>query len=71
MDSSTAGFPVLRHLPRLAQTQVRCVSDAIQPSQSLLPPSPLALNLSMSQLYASGSQSIGTSASVLPMTMQG
>ena len=32
MDSSTPGFPVLHHLPELAQTHVLWVSDAIQPS---------------------------------------
>ena len=60
-----------------AQTHVRWVSDAIQPSHPLSPPSPLALNLSqhqsfpMSQLNASGGQRIGpsASASVLPMNI--
>ena len=33
------GFPVLQHLPELAQTHVHCVSDAIQPSP-LSSPSP-------------------------------
>ena len=56
------------------------VSDAIQPSHPLSCPSPPALNLSqhqpgsfpMSQLFASGGQSIGvsTSASVPPMNIQ-
>ena len=31
-DWSTPGFPVLKHLPELAQTHVHWVSDAIQPS---------------------------------------
>ena len=39
------GFPVLHHLPELAQTHVYWLSDAIQPSHSLLLPSPSALNL--------------------------
>ena len=30
MDGSTPGFPVLHHLPELAQTHVHWVSDAIQ-----------------------------------------
>ena len=34
------GFPVLPHLPELAQTHVNRVSDAIQPSHPLLSPSP-------------------------------
>ena len=37
MDCSTQGFPVLHHLPELAQTHVHWVSDAIQPSHPLLP----------------------------------
>ena len=36
MDCSTPGFPVLHHLPKLAQTHVHWVSDAIQPSHPLL-----------------------------------
>ena len=36
MDYSTPGFPVLHHLPELAQTHVHRVSDAIQPSHPLL-----------------------------------
>ena len=43
MDCSTPGFPVLHHLPELAQTHVHRVSDAIQPSHPLLSPSPPAL----------------------------
>ena len=43
------GFPVLHHLPELAQTHVHWVSDAIQPSHPLLSPSPPALNLSQDQ----------------------
>ena len=44
-DGSTSGFPVLHYLSELAQTLVHWVSDAIQPSHCLLPPSPPALNL--------------------------
>ena len=40
MDCSTPGFPVHHQLPELAQTHVHQVGDAIQPSHSLLPPSP-------------------------------
>ena len=46
MDCSTPGFPVLHHLPELAQTHVHLVGDAIQPSHPLLSPSPPAFNLS-------------------------
>ena len=37
MDCSTPGFPVLHYLPKFAQTRVRWVTDAIQPSHPLLP----------------------------------
>ena len=78
MDCSTPGFPALHHLPAPAQTHVHWVSDLIQPSHPLSSPSPPALYLSqhqffpMSQLFASGGQSIGVSASpsVLPMNIQ-
>ena len=77
MDCSTPGFPVHHQLQELAQTQIRWVGDAIQPSHPLPSPSP-AFNLSpsdsfpMGQFFASGSQSIGSvaSASVLPMNMR-
>ena len=42
MNCSTPGFPVLHQLPELAQTHVRQVGDAIQPSHPLLSPSPPA-----------------------------
>ena len=40
MDCSTPGFSVLHCLPEFAQTHVRWVNDAIQPSHPLSPPSP-------------------------------
>ena len=43
------GFPVHHQLPEFAQTHVHQVSDAIQPSRPLLPPSPFAFNLSQHQ----------------------
>ena len=49
MDYSTPGFPVHHQLPELAQTHVHWVSDAIQPSNPLLSPSPPAFNLSQHQ----------------------
>ena len=49
MDCSTPGFPVHHQFPKLAQTHVHQVSDAIQPSHSLLSPSPPAFNLSQHQ----------------------
>ena len=79
MDYSKPGFPVLHYLPEFAQTHVCWVGDAIQSSRPLSSPSPPALNLShhqhlfpVSWLFASGSQSIGVSASasVLLMSIQ-
>ena len=72
------GFSVLHCLLEFAQTHVHGVSDAIQPSHPLLPPSPVALNLCqhqslpMSRLFALIAQTIGASASapVLPMNIQ-
>ena len=77
MDCSTPGLPVHGQLPEFTQIHVHWVSDDIQPSHSLLFPSPSAFNLSqqwsfpMSQFFAPGSQSIGVlaSASVLPMNI--
>ena len=79
MEYSKPGFPVLHHLPEFARVHVHWIGDAIQPSHPLLPPSPPTLNLSqhlslpMSQLFTSGGQSIGVSASasVLSMNIQG
>ena len=78
MDSSTPGFPVHHQLPELAQTHIHQISDAIQPSHPLLSPYPSALSFPASgaspksQLFTSGGQSIGVSAStsVLPMKTQ-
>ena len=80
MNRSTPGLPVHHQLPESTQTHVHRVGDAIQPSHPLLSPSPPALSLSqhqglsfpMSQLFASGGQSTGVSASasVLPMNTQ-
>ena len=49
VDCSTPGFPVLHHLLELAQTHAQGVSDAMQPSHPLSPPSPPAFNLSQHQ----------------------
>ena len=49
MDCSKTGFPIHHHLPKLAQTHVHRVSDAIQPSHPVLSPSPFILNLSQHQ----------------------
>ena len=80
------GLSVPHHLPELAQVHVHRISDAVQPSHPLPPPSVLALPFSscpqsfpascaspVSQLLASGAQSTeaSASASVLPMNIQG
>ena len=79
MVCSTSGFLVHYQLPELTQIHVHCVSDAIQPSHPLSSPSPPAPrsfpasgSFPMSRFFASGSQSIGVSASasVLPMNIQ-
>ena len=82
MDYTTPSFQVYYKLLELAQTHVHQVGDAIQPFHPLSSPSPPAFNLSqyqyshlsfqMSQLFASGGQSIGVSAStsVLQMNIQ-
>ena len=79
MNCSTPGLLVHHQLPESTQTHVHRVSDAIQPSHPLSSPSPPAPNPSqqlglfkLSQLFSSGGQSIGISAStsVLPMNTQ-
>ena len=45
MDCSTPGLPVLPYLLEFSQTHVHWVSDAIQPSHPLSPPSPSAFSL--------------------------
>ena len=78
MNCSTPSLPVYYQLLECTQTHVHWVSDAIQPShpttnlsscpQSFLPSG----SFQMSQLFASGGQSIGVSAStsVLPKNTQ-
>ena len=78
MNCSMLGHPVHHQLTEFTQTHVHRVSDAIQPSHPLSSPSTPAANPSqhqgfqMSQLFTSGGQSIGASAStsVLPMNTQ-
>ena len=77
MNCSVLDFSVFHYFPEFAEAHVHCISDAIQPSHPLMLPSPPALNLSQlqglsqCQLFASSSQSIGASASVLPVNIQG
>ena len=73
MNHSVPGLPVHHQLPESIQTHVQRFSDTIQPSHPLSSPSPPALNLSQHQglfqwvssshQVATGSQSIGASAS--------
>ena len=78
MNLSTPGFPVHHQLLEFTQTHVHWVGDAIQPSHPVVPFSscPQSFRASesfpMSQLFTSGGQSIGVSAStsVLPMNNQ-
>ena len=79
IDCSTQVFPVLHCLLEFAQTHVHWIGDAIQQlchpwSTSFCPQSfPASELFPVSQLFASGGQSIGASASasVLPMNIQG
>ena len=79
MDCSTPDFPVFHYLPEFGQTYVRWVDDANQSSNPLSPAPfssclqcfPAPRYFPMSQLFASGGQSTGASASatVLPMSI--
>ena len=77
MDYSTPGSLVLHYFPEFAQTHVYWDGDAIQPSSSVnlfsscLKSFPASGSFPVSWLFALGGQSIGASASVLPMHIQG
>ena len=77
MDCSTPDFPVLHRLPEIAQTHV---IESLMPSNHLVlcrpfsscpQSSPASGSFTVSQFFASGGQSIGASASVLPMNIRG
>ena len=79
MNHSMPGLPVHHKLPEFTQTHAHRVSDAIQQSHPLSSPSPpdpqplpASGSFPMSQLFPSGGQSTGVSAStsVLPMNTQ-
>ena len=80
MYCSIPGFPVLHYLPEFAQTHVRWINDAIQPSHPLSPLSPSpAFSLSQHQGLFQGVSSshqvakvleFSALASVLPMNIQ-
>ena len=74
MNCRTLGLSVYHQLPESTQTHVHWVGDAVQPSHPLSSPFPPRLMLMLqsfltsgsfqiSQLFASGSQNIGVSAS--------
>jgi len=75
-DWSISGFPVHHYLLQFAQTQVHCFGGTILPYHPLSPhfsscpqSFPASGSFPMSWLFASGGQSIGASASVLPMNI--
>ena len=72
---STPGFPVLDHLPQLAQTHVHWVStsSSVVPFSSCPQSFPASGSYPVSWLFASDGQSVGASAStsVLPTNIQG
>ena len=71
MNCSMPGLHVHHQLPEFTQTHVHCVGDAI-PFSSCPQSFPASGSFLMSQLFTSGGQSIGVSAStsVLPMNTQ-
>ena len=82
MDCSTPGFPLHHQLPELTQTHVHWVGDGMQhphlsssvvPFSSCLQSFPASGSFAVNQIFSSGGQSTGVSASasVLPMNIQG
>ena len=70
MDYSIPGFPVHHQLLEFSQTHVHRVSDAIQPSHSLLSPSPPAFDLSQHQGLVRWVRSSQQVAKVLEFQLQ-
>ena len=79
MNHSTPGLPVHHQLPEFTQTHVQLswwchptISSSVIPFSSCLQLFPASGSFQMSQLFASGGQSIwvSASASVLPMNTQ-
>ena len=74
-DCSTPGFPVHHQLPEFTQTHVHSqwchstISSFVIPFSSCLQPFPESGSFLMSQLFESGGQSIGTSASATVLLM--
>jgi len=70
MDCSTPAFPVHQQLPKLAQTHVHRVGDAIQPSHPLWSPSPPTFSLSQQQALFQGVSSSHQVAKVSEFQLQ-
>ena len=70
MDCSMPGFPVHHQLRELTPTHVHQISDAIQPSFSLLAPSPPAFNLYQHQGLFQWVSSLHQVAKVLEFQLQ-
>ena len=66
----TPGSSVLHCLPEFAQIHVYWVSDTIQPSHPLPPPSPLAFNLSQHQGLFQWISSLHQEAKILELQLQ-
>ena len=75
MDCRMTYFPVLHCLSEFAQTHVHwwchpIISPSVTPFSSCPQSFPASGSLLMCQFFTSGGQSIGASASVLPMNIQ-
>ena len=72
MVCSMTGFPALHYVLEFAQIYVHWVVDTIYPSLLLcLQSFPASGSFPVSWLFASGGQTTGVSASVLPVNIQG
>ena len=78
MDCNMPGLPVHHQILEPTQTRVHWVwwchptiSFSVVPFSSCPQSFPASGSFQMSQLFASGGQSIGASASILPMNIQG
>ena len=69
-DCSMLGFPIHHQLPKLTQTHVHRVSEAIQPSHPLSSPSPLAFNISQHQGLFQWVSSLHQVAKILEFQLQ-
>ena len=70
MDCSMPGLPVHHQLPEFTQTHVHWIGDAIQPSHSLLSPSPPAFIFSQQQRLFKWVSSLHQVAKVLEFQLQ-